>query len=91
VKTAKRKRSQVIENKQSREITDSADVMISMTCDMPCETIRFAGRNGRFVLAVFSLSTGNRNRPGGPLVFGRAFEPVLAKKPQRLGKDAATA
>jgi hypothetical protein len=35
----------VLENKQSREINDSAIIMISMTYDQQCETLRFAKRN----------------------------------------------
>jgi hypothetical protein len=56
-KTAKRKRDEVIENKQSREMTDSAPIMIPMTYGMPCETFRFAWRNEGFVFTRFSASS----------------------------------
>jgi len=45
VKTAKRNGSQVFENKQSGEITDSAPLMISMAYYEECEAFRFALRN----------------------------------------------
>jgi hypothetical protein len=41
----------VLENKQSREINDSEIIMISMTYDQQCETLRFAKRNIRFAKA----------------------------------------
>jgi hypothetical protein len=43
----------VFENKRSREIIDSALIMISTTYDLRCETFRFASRKIRFVFAVF--------------------------------------
>ena len=56
VKTAKRKQAQVIENKQSREMPDSEQIMISMTYDMPCETFRFD--------PLFGIIDRKRNDPG---------------------------
>jgi hypothetical protein len=52
-KTAKRKRAQALENKQSSEIADSQPIMISVTYDETRETFRFAWRNDRFVLPFF--------------------------------------
>jgi hypothetical protein len=45
----------VIENKQSREIADSATLMISMTYDQRRETFRFVSRKIRFVFAGLGL------------------------------------
>jgi hypothetical protein len=42
----------VLENKQNREMTDSADLTISVAYGQRCETFRFASRKIRFVFAV---------------------------------------
>jgi hypothetical protein len=62
-KTAKRKQTQVIEKKQSREMTDSQRLMISMPYGAPCETFRFVLRNERFVLTRFLASPTRSERP----------------------------
>jgi hypothetical protein len=53
----KRKGGQVVENKQSREITRFRAPMISRTYDQRRETIRFARRKESFAFAGFSASS----------------------------------
>ena len=54
-KSAKQKWGQAIENKQFREIVDSAPPMISITYGPRCETAGFAARNIRFAFAGLRL------------------------------------
>jgi hypothetical protein len=54
---AKRKRGQVIENKQLREMVHFAPPMISRTYDQRRKTARFARRKESFAFAGFSASS----------------------------------
>jgi hypothetical protein len=73
VKTATRNQSYVIENKQSREMTDSAPITISTTYAAPRETFRFAWRNERFRFGRFSASLGREaQRVGQPVLIASA-------------------
>ena len=66
VKTAKRNGSQVFENKQSREITDSAPLMISMAYYEECEAFRFALRNDFRIFAAARRQRSLQRRRSSP-------------------------
>ena len=93
-KTAKRNRIYVLENKRSREMTDSTPVMISITYAGPRKTFRFAWRNeGSFwpFLGLVEARTtmarpAVRARPSDDLIHRPHPEAPFAGK-QRASKD----
>jgi hypothetical protein len=82
----------VIENKQSREIIDSAPIMIPTTYDQGCETFRFAKHSFRF-RGLWAWSTPETKRPvGKPFLSLGASDPgELEVGPKKLRKRAAKA
>jgi hypothetical protein len=85
--SAKRKSGQPIENKQSREIIDSAHIMIPMTYDPARETFRFAWRNNSFRFRCFwPPRRPKRNCPVGPRRRPRPAQVVASKACLGLSK-----
>jgi hypothetical protein len=77
----------VLENKQLREIADSALLMISMSYTQDCETVRFAWRKIRFVFAAFGLRRRRKRNGqvgvrvlGEPQITGRSVIAPEARK-----------